>query len=137
MVDGVAVHPVLFLLALLAVLVFVTTEDRTVSKGTLLSRDRFGDDLVMRRSDRRGCVRGLAVALGQDQTCQSNQREEPMPDKHVGEAKGRLKQAAGNLTDDQQRKDEGKADQTRATFKDKVDKVVDALSSRDKEVGRR
>jgi len=30
-VDGVAVHPVLFLLALLAVLVFVTTEDRTVS----------------------------------------------------------------------------------------------------------
>jgi len=60
-----------------------------------------------------------------------------MPDKHVGEAKGRLKQAAGNLTDDQQRKDEGKADQTRATFKDKVDKVVDALSSRDKEVGRR
>ena len=59
-----------------------------------------------------------------------------MPDKHVDEAKGRLKQAAGNLTDDQPLKDEGKADQTRATFKDKVDKVVDALSSRDKEVGR-
>ena len=59
-----------------------------------------------------------------------------MPDKHVDEAKGRLKQAAGSLTDDRQPKDEGKADQTRATFKDKVDKVVDALSSRDKEIGR-
>ena len=52
-------------------------------------------------------------------------------------SKGRLKEAAGSLTDesltdDKSLKDEGKADQAKATVKDKVDKVVDVLSARDK-----
>ena len=55
-----------------------------------------------------------------------------MADKHVDEGKGRLKEAAGSLTDDKSLKDDGKADQAKATFKDKVEKVVDALSARDK-----
>jgi uncharacterized protein YjbJ (UPF0337 family) len=48
-----------------------------------------------------------------------------MADKHIDEGKGRLKQAAGSLTDDHSLKNEGKADQAKATVKDKVDKVVD------------
>ena len=59
-----------------------------------------------------------------------------MADKLVEEGKGRLKEAAGSLADDQGLKDEGRADQARARFKDKVEKVIDALSARDKEVGR-
>jgi uncharacterized protein YjbJ (UPF0337 family) len=55
---------------------------------------------------------------------------------HGDEGKGRLKEATGSLTDDQDLTDEGKADQARATFNGKVDRVVDALSARDKEVGK-
>ncbi len=55
-----------------------------------------------------------------------------MTDKHLDEGKGRLKQAVGALTDDRRLKNEGKADQAKATVKDKVDKVVDALSARDR-----
>jgi uncharacterized protein YjbJ (UPF0337 family) len=55
-----------------------------------------------------------------------------MADKHIDEGKGRLKQAAGSLTDDQSLKNEGKADQAKATVKDKVGKVADALTARDK-----
>ncbi|MGO9901005.1 MAG: CsbD family protein [Solirubrobacteraceae bacterium] len=55
-----------------------------------------------------------------------------MTDKHIDEAKGRLKQAAGSLTDDHDLRNEGKADQAKATLKDKVDKAIDALTSRDK-----
>ena len=56
-----------------------------------------------------------------------------MADKHIDEGKGRLKQAAGSLTDDRSLKNEGKADQAKATAKDKdkVDKVVDALTAHD------
>ena len=45
-----------------------------------------------------------------------------MTDKHVDEGKGRLKEAAGSLADDQGLKDEDRADQAKATFKDKVEK---------------
>jgi uncharacterized protein YjbJ (UPF0337 family) len=55
-----------------------------------------------------------------------------MADKHIDEGKGRLKQAAGSLTDDHSLKNEGKADQAKATVKDKVDTVLDALTPRDK-----
>jgi uncharacterized protein YjbJ (UPF0337 family) len=55
-----------------------------------------------------------------------------MADKHVDEGKGRLKEAAGGLTGDRTLKNEGKADRGKATIKDKVDKVVDTLSARDK-----
>ena len=55
-----------------------------------------------------------------------------MTDKHVDEGKGRIKEAAGNLTSDRSLKNEGKADRAKATVKDKVDKVADVLSGRDK-----
>jgi uncharacterized protein YjbJ (UPF0337 family) len=55
-----------------------------------------------------------------------------MTDKHVDEAKGRVKEAAGDLTGDRSLKNEGKVDQAKATVKDKVDKVADTLSRRDK-----
>lgn len=49
--------------------------------------------------------------------------------------KGRAKEAAGDLTDDQGLKHEGKVDQLGATVKDKVDDVKDKvgdLLNRDK-----
>ena len=55
-----------------------------------------------------------------------------MTDKHVDEGKGRIKEATGSLTGDRSLKNEGKADQAKATVKDKVDKVADVLSGRDK-----
>ena len=41
--------------------------------------------------------------------------------------KGRAKEAAGDLTDDQGLKNEGKVDQVGATIKDKVDDVKDKV----------
>lgn len=57
-----------------------------------------------------------------------------MADKHVDEGKGRLKEAAGSLADDRSLKDEAKVDRGKATIKDKVDRVADALGARDKEI---
>jgi uncharacterized protein YjbJ (UPF0337 family) len=48
-----------------------------------------------------------------------------MTDKHIDEATGRIKEAAGSLTDDQDLKNQGKADQAKATIKDRVDKAAD------------
>lgn len=45
-------------------------------------------------------------------------------DKNVDEGKGRLKEAAGSLTNDQDLKNEGKSDRAKAAVKDKVDKVA-------------
>jgi uncharacterized protein YjbJ (UPF0337 family) len=57
-----------------------------------------------------------------------------MPENY-DDAKGRVKEAAGDLTDDESLKREGKVDQAAGTVKDKVgdaaDKVKDAVS-RDK-----
>jgi uncharacterized protein YjbJ (UPF0337 family) len=47
--------------------------------------------------------------------------------KNVDEGKGRLKEAAGSLTGDQDLKHEGKADQAKASVKDKVDKAADKV----------
>lgn len=55
-----------------------------------------------------------------------------MSDKHVDEAKGRAKEAAGALKGDQRLKNEGKGDQAKATIKDKADKVIDTLTNRDR-----
>lgn len=55
-----------------------------------------------------------------------------MADKHIDEGNGRLKEAAGSLTGDRSLKNEGKADQGKATVKDKVDNVADVLRKRDK-----
>jgi uncharacterized protein YjbJ (UPF0337 family) len=44
---------------------------------------------------------------------------------NMDEAKGRMKEAAGDLTDDNDMKREGKADQMGASIKDKAGDVVD------------
>lgn len=46
-------------------------------------------------------------------------------DERIDEAKGRVKEAAGDLTDDKDLKREGKMDQAGATVKRKADEVVD------------
>lgn len=48
-------------------------------------------------------------------------------DKAVEEGKGRLKEAAGSLTGDADLKNEGKADQAKASVKDKVDKAAEKV----------
>ena len=53
---------------------------------------------------------------------------------NIDEAKGRVKEAAGDLTDDDSLKSEGKVDQATGTVKDKVgdaaDKVKDVVKRR-------
>jgi uncharacterized protein YjbJ (UPF0337 family) len=48
-------------------------------------------------------------------------------DKNVDEGKGRLKEAAGSLAGDEDLKHEGKADQARASVKDKVDRAAEKV----------
>jgi uncharacterized protein YjbJ (UPF0337 family) len=48
-----------------------------------------------------------------------------MADKHIDEAKGRVKEAAGSLTDDDELKREGRTDKTKSSVKDKVDKAAE------------
>ena len=54
---------------------------------------------------------------------------------HIDEAKGRTKEAAGDLTDDEKLKREGKIDRATSTVKDKVgdaaDKVKDKVGTDD------
>jgi uncharacterized protein YjbJ (UPF0337 family) len=45
----------------------------------------------------------------------------------IDETKGRTKQAAGDLTDDEELKREGKIDRAVSTVKDKVDDVADKV----------
>jgi uncharacterized protein YjbJ (UPF0337 family) len=56
---------------------------------------------------------------------------------HIDEAKGRTKEAAGDLTDDEKLKREGKVDRATSSVKDKVgdvaDKVKDAVGTGDKD----
>lgn len=47
---------------------------------------------------------------------------------NVDEAKGRVKEAAGDLTDDQQMKKEGKADQAASEVKEKAEQAKEAAS---------
>jgi uncharacterized protein YjbJ (UPF0337 family) len=60
--------------------------------------------------------------------------EGTMPE-NVDDAKGRVKEAAGDLTDDQSLKNEGKVDQATGTVKEKVgdaaDKVKDVVNPKD------
>ena len=48
-----------------------------------------------------------------------------MSDGKVDDAKGRLKEAAGDLTDDRELKNEGKVDRATGTVKDTVDDAAD------------
>jgi len=52
-------------------------------------------------------------------------KEDEMGDR-TDEAKGRLKEAAGHLTDDEDLKREGKLDRARATVKRKTDWIAPA-----------
>ena len=54
-----------------------------------------------------------------------------MTDKHVDEAKGRVKEAAGSLTDDKSLKNEGRIDQAKSSVKDGVDKIADKVTPDD------
>lgn len=49
---------------------------------------------------------------------------------HIDEAKGRTKEAAGDLTDDEKLKREGKIDRTVSSVKDKVDDVADKVKEK-------
>jgi uncharacterized protein YjbJ (UPF0337 family) len=46
-------------------------------------------------------------------------------DKNIDEGKGRLKEAAGSLTGDDDLKNEGTGDRAKASVKDKVDRVAE------------
>lgn len=50
-----------------------------------------------------------------------------MGDGALDDAKGRVKQAAGDLTDDQDLKNEGAVDKASGAVKDKVGDVADAV----------
>jgi uncharacterized protein YjbJ (UPF0337 family) len=50
-----------------------------------------------------------------------------MSDGKFDEMKGRVKEAAGDLTDDDDLKDEGKVDKASGAIKDKVDKATDKV----------
>jgi uncharacterized protein YjbJ (UPF0337 family) len=50
-----------------------------------------------------------------------------MTDKNVDEVKGRVKEAAGVVTNDDKLKREGRVDQAKHTIKDAVDKVAEIL----------
>jgi uncharacterized protein YjbJ (UPF0337 family) len=47
--------------------------------------------------------------------------------KETDEMKGRVKEAAGDLTDDEKLKREGKVDRAASTVKEKVDQVADKV----------
>lgn len=48
-------------------------------------------------------------------------------DEKIDEAKGRVKEAAGDLTDNQDLKNEGKVDRASGSIKDKIDHVTDKV----------
>ena len=52
----------------------------------------------------------------------------------LDEAKGRVKEAAGDLTDDDDLKREGKLDQAGATVKQKTDEAVDKVKEKANEL---
>jgi uncharacterized protein YjbJ (UPF0337 family) len=51
-----------------------------------------------------------------------------MTDKNVDEAKGRVKEAAGSITGDDDLKNEGKLDQASSSVKDAADNIADKAS---------
>ena len=49
---------------------------------------------------------------------------------HIDEAKGRAKDAAGDLTDDEKLKRDGKVDRASSSIKDKIDDVADKVKDK-------
>lgn len=50
---------------------------------------------------------------------------------NVDEAKGRIKEAAGDISDNDELKNEGKVDKAKGEIKDKIDDAADALEGKD------
>jgi uncharacterized protein YjbJ (UPF0337 family) len=73
-------------------------------------------------------VRSFAASLppGSEQLF-SKRKEQFMDDGTLDDAKGRVKQAAGDITDDDSLKNEGKVDRASGAVKDKVGGVADAV----------
>lgn len=53
-----------------------------------------------------------------------------MTNKHIDKAKGRAKQAAGDLSGDGRLKNEGRVEEAKGSAKKTVDKVADTLTGR-------
>lgn len=53
-----------------------------------------------------------------------------MTDHRVDDAKGRVKEAAGSLTGNDELKNEGKADQAGASVKEKVEHAADSVKGK-------
>ncbi|MDQ3146067.1 MAG: CsbD family protein [Actinomycetota bacterium] len=53
-----------------------------------------------------------------------------MGDDKVQDLKGRAKEAAGNLTDNEDLENKGKSDQAKASVKEKVGNVVDSVKDK-------
>jgi uncharacterized protein YjbJ (UPF0337 family) len=53
-----------------------------------------------------------------------------MSDKHIDKGKGRVKEAAGAVSGNKRLKNEGRADQAKASIKNARDKVADTLTGR-------
>ncbi len=51
-------------------------------------------------------------------------------EEHIDEAKGRAKEAAGDLNDDEKLKREGKVDRAVSSVKDKVDDAADKIKDK-------
>lgn len=60
-----------------------------------------------------------------------------MGDDKVQDLKGRAKEAAGNLTDNKDLENKGKSDQAKASVKDKVGDVVDAVKDKVDDIKRK
>ena len=60
----------------------------------------------------------------------SDEKETIDMGEHIDEAKGRTKQAAGDLTDDKKLKREGRVDCAASSIKDKVDDVADKVKEK-------
>ena len=56
-----------------------------------------------------------------------------MAEGDIDKGKGRIKEAAGDLTGDKSLKNEGKVDRAKASVKDTVDKAADKLTGKDKD----
>jgi uncharacterized protein YjbJ (UPF0337 family) len=68
------------------------------------------------------------VVSGHSQpTIDTRTEEKAMSEGKFDEAKGRAKEAVGDLTDDDDLKHEGKVDKATGSIKDKVDKAADKV----------
>jgi uncharacterized protein YjbJ (UPF0337 family) len=72
---------------------------------------------------------GLAVADPGSRSSTATDKEDPMSDeiRNKDDAKGRLKEAAGSLSGDEDLKREGKVDKAAGAAKDGVEKVTDKI----------